>query len=440
LFLYFTFKRKIEAMESEVVIVEGCRTPFLRSGTGYQDLMAYQLGATAIKGIFQRTGLSPDVIEKVFMGTVVHNVVTSNVARESALTAGIPSKAPATTVSQACVSANAAIASAADQIRLGHADVIIAGGVDCVSDIPITFKKKMRKKLFGARNIKSTGQALKFLLSLRPADFKPDIPDIAEFTTGVVMGKDCDISAAKYGISREAQDEYAVRSHHMAAKASEEGWLSREIQPVEIPPKFKPIEKDNGIRASSSFEKLQKLRPAFDKRNGTLTAGNSSFLTDGASAVLLMSRKRADELGLPIKAVIRDYLFTGRDPKEELLLGPAYSISYLLHRNRLGIEDIDVIEIHEAFAAQVLYNLKLMDSDEFAKDQLKGLPKVGKIPMEKLNLWGGSLALGHPFGATGGRITTTAANRLHHEKGKFAILAACAAGGHGHAMLLENTN
>jgi len=424
--------------DREVVIVDGCRTPFLRSGTGYQDLMAYQLGATAIKGIFQRTDISPSQVERVYMGTVVHNVVTSNVARESALIAGIPPNAPATTLSMACVSANAAISAGADAIRLNHADVVIAGGVDCVSDIPITFRKKMRKKLFGARSIKSPMEGMKFLFSLRPSDFKPDIPDIAEFTTGVVMGVDCDNSAAKHKISRSEQDEYAVRSHQMAAKADEEGFLAREIQPVEIPPKYAAVKKDNGIRGNSSYEKLQKLRPAFDRKNGTLTAGNSSFLTDGASAVLLMSKAKAEEMGIKYKAVIKDYVFTGRDPMDELLLGPAYSISKLLHKTGLSLDDIDVFEIHEAFAAQVLYNLKLLNSEEFAKNNLGYEQKTGEIPKEKMNLWGGSLALGHPFGATGGRITTTAANRLHHENGKYAILAACAAGGHGHAMLLEN--
>ena len=420
-----------------VVIIDGTRTPFLRSGTDYQDMMAYELGASAIKSLVHKTALKTDLIDQVIMGTVIHNIRTPNVARESALIAGLSPFTPAHTVSQACISANVAISQVADMIRLGSIDIAIAGGTDSVSDIPIAFHKKMRKKLFNARKIKSFGDTLKFVSSLRFSDFKPDVPDITEFTTGLSMGQDADLLAARLGISRAEQDEYAVRSHHLAAKAAQEGFLAKEISPIESMPKYKTVNEDNTYRADSSIEKLAKLRPAFDKRNGTLTAANSSFLTDGASAVLLMEEEKAKELGYQPKARIKAYTFVGRDPKAELLLGPAYAIPKVLAMAGLSLSDIGVFEIHEAFAAQVLAIVKSLNSEKFGKENLGLNTKFGEIPMDKMNTMGGSLSLGHPFGATGGRLLTTAANRLVREDQQFALLAACAAGGHGHAMLIE---
>ncbi|MEM8893164.1 MAG: acetyl-CoA C-acyltransferase [Bacteroidota bacterium] len=420
-----------------VAIICGSRIPFQRAGTAYQDLMSYQLGAMAIKGLMTKAGVDTDQVQKVIMGTVVHNISTPNVARESGLTAGIPRTAPAHTISQACISANAAISHGADLISTGQADVIVAGGTDSVSDIPIPFRKEMRKKLFAAQKIKKPAEMLKFIASLRPADFKPAVPQIAEFTTGRTMGQDCDLMAARYTIGREAQDEFAARSHQLAAKAAEAGILDDEISAAEFAPSFKPVSADNTYRGDTSAKKLSKLRPAFDKKNGTLTAGNSSALTDGAAAVLLMSESKAKELGLTPKAYIKAYTFTGQDPDEELLLGPAYATYRLLNQEKLGLKDIDVFEYHEAFAAQILTNLQCLDSDQWAKEKLNLKSKLGEIPMDKFNIHGGSLSLGHPFGATGARLVTTAMNRLNREDGKLALVAACAAGAHGHAMLLE---
>jgi acetyl-CoA acyltransferase len=374
------------------------------------------------------------------MGTTIHNVRTSNVAREAALVAGIPGKAPANTVTLACISANLAITHGIEAIQTGQAEVVIAGGTDSVSDIPIMFPKKMRKKLFAAQKLKSPGEFLKFITSLRFSDFKPEIPDITEYTTGLTMGQDCDILAARMQVTREEQDEFALRSHHLAAEAIEKGELDKEVVPVEIPPKFKKIEKDNGPRGDSSLEKLNKLRPAFDKKNGTLTAANSSFLTDGAAVVLIMTEEKARELGMKPKARIVNYTFTGQDPKQELLLGPAYATPKVLSKSGLSLADIDVFEYHEAFAGQLLANIKALDSDEFAREHLELDQKVGRIPLEKLNTRGGSLSLGHPFGATGARLVTTAMNRLIDENKKYALIAACAGGAHGHGMIIQNYN
>ncbi|MEZ4888180.1 MAG: acetyl-CoA C-acyltransferase [Chitinophagales bacterium] len=420
-----------------IVLVAGTRTPFLRSGTDYMDLMSYQLGQYAIKGLLTKTGIDPKLIDMVTMGTVISNVKTSNVAREAAITAGIPESTPCHTVTQACISANRAIADAVLAIAVGHADIAIAGGVDNTSDSPIGFSKEMRKKLFNAQKLKTVGDKVKFAASLRPSDFMPQRPAIAEYTTNRTMGEDCEIMAARFNISREEQDEYTVRSHHLADKAYKDGHLPNEITPISLPPNFKRIDHDNGIRPDTNMEKLSKLRPAFDRKHGTLTAGNSSFLTDGASAVLLMNAAKARQLGLTPIAKVVDFTFTGQRLDDELLLGPTYATSKLFEQTGLSFDDMDVIEFHEAFAAQILANLKCLASNEFAQKNLGREKAVGTVPMDKFNLWGGSLSIGHPFGATGARLMTTVANRLVAEGGKYGLLAACAAGAHGHAMILE---
>jgi acetyl-CoA acetyltransferase family protein len=420
----------------KVVVIDGTRTPFLKSGTEYMDLLSYQLGQYAISGLLKKTGIDPKSVDRVIMGTVISNVKTSNVAREAALTAGIPYTTPCSTVTQACISANQAISSAVEQIQAGQADIIIAGGTECTSDAPILFNKPMRKKLFNAQKLKGFGDTLKFIFSLRLKDFVPDAPAIAEYTTGKTMGVDCDILAAKFSVAREEQDKFALRSHTLAQKAVDDGILAQEITEVALPPKFAAIKQDNGIRVGK-LEKLASLSPAFVKPHGTLTAANSSFLTDGAAVVLIMSEDKAKELGLKPKAYIHNYTFTGSDLKEELLLGPAYAISKVLKRANLELKDMDVVELHEAFAGQVLANIKCLASDEFAKEKLGRDKAVGQVNMDKLNVHGGSLAIGHPFGATGARLVTTVANRLQRENGKYGILAACAAGAHGHAMILE---
>lgn len=420
----------------KVVFIDGVRTPFLKSGTDYMDLMSYQLGQFAIKGLLDKTGIDPNEVDRVIFGNVISNVKTENVAREAAVTAGIPVKAPCNTVKQACISANQAIANAMDSIQLGRADLIISGGTECTSDTPIGYTKEMRKKLFAAQKLSTPMEYVKFATTLRPNDFLPDRPAVAEFITGRTMGQDCEILAQKFGVTREEQDELAAASHQNAGKAFDAGFMD-DIIDVQLPPKFTPISKDNGVRGDTTVEKISKLKPAFDKYVGTITAANASFLTDGATAVLLTSEEKAKELGLKPKAELVDYVFTGADLYDELLLGPAYSIAELLKRNKLKVEDIDVWEIHEAFAGQVLANLKALENEEWCKSHVGYEGAVGSIPKEKINAWGGSLSIGHPFGATGGRLLTMAANRLQKQGGKYAILAACAAGAHGTAMLIK---
>jgi len=420
-----------------VVFVDGCRIPFLRSNTDYKDLSSYDLGRFALTALLNKTQIDPTLIDSVHMGTVISNISTSNVAREASLGSGIPNTVPAFTVTQACISANRAITTGMDLIQTGRADVVVAGGTESMSDIPIRFRKKFRQKLIESQKYRKFTDYFNLLKGLHFKDLLPEIPSIAEFSSGKTMGQDCDILAARLGVTRKEQDEYALRSHLTAAKAQENGILAEEIEPVLLPPKFELIRNDNGIRADSTLEKLEKLRPAFVKPYGTLTAANSSFLTDGAAAVLIMAEEKAKDLGYSPKAYLRNYAYSAQDPEHELLLGPTYATSKLLSDTRINLENIDVFEFHEAFAAQIVANLKCLDSNSFAKDNLNRSKKVGEIPMDKFNIHGGSLSIGHPFGATGARLVTTASNRLIRENGSLALVAACAAGGMGSVILIE---
>ena len=422
----------------DVVFVDGCRIPFLRSGTAYASLKAYDLGRMAIKALLNRTGVDPAAVDRVMMGCVVQDVNTTNVARESSLAAGIPARVPAFTITMACISSNQAIASGVDLIQTRQADVVIAGGTETLSDMPIRLRKPLRTKIINARKYKSPADYVDFVKGLSPTDLLPEIPSIAEYSTGETMGEGGDKLAAMFGVSRRDQDEYAMRSHHEAARAWERGVLQDEVEPVSVPPDFEPIRQDNGVRPDTNLEKLSSLPPVFVKPYGTVTAGNSSYLTDGASAVLLMSRGTAEQRGYRPMARLREYTFVAQDPEEELLLGPAYAIPQVLQKAGLSLSDIDVFELHEAFAGQVLAVVRALASNDFARSKLGRSEAVGKLHMDRLNVHGGSLSLGHPFGATGARLVTTAVHRLHRENGRYAMVSACAAGGLGHAMLIES--
>ena len=418
-----------------VVLVEGVRTPFLTAGSDYKNLMAHDLQRLAFQGLLKRTGLSPDHVDQILVGTVIQEVKTSNIAREAALAAGFGDRIPCNTVTMACISSNMAIASGFCQIASGHSDVVVAGGVEFMSDVPIRVSRGMRKSLLDANKAKSTLSRLSTMFGALKS-LGLELPAISEFSTNETMGHSGDRLAAAFGVSRKEQDDFGRRSHSLAYEAFKAGLL-QDLLTVYLPGSGKVVGADNGIRVSTP-EQMAKLKPAFVKPHGTVTAGNASFLTDGASATLLMSEDRALQLGYKPKAYLRDYVFVSQDPKDQLLLGPAYATPKLLDKAGLKLSDIDVFEYHEAFAGQILANLKAMDSDFFAQTYLKRPGKVGLIPLDKLNTWGGSLSIGHPFGATGCRLVTTAANRLHKEGGRYALVAACAAGGQGHAMLVEH--
>lgn len=420
-----------------VVLVEGCRTPFMRSGTNYLGLTSYDLARLALRGILNKTGLEAEQIGLVVMGSVVQNVTTSNVARDAALGAGFSHRTPAHTVTMACISSNQAVVSAAEAIRSGQTDVAIAGGVEVLSDTPPQFPLSVRKRLYESQKYGSALEYRKLLQGLSPSEFLPTAPKVAEYSTGETMGESADRLAAAFDVSREEQDAYALRSHQQAAQATAAGKLEADILPTAVPPKFDLLTQDNTIRADSSLDKLASLKPVFVKPFGTVTAGNASPLTDGASTVLLMEEEAARAHGFTPLARLGAYTFVAQDPGEELLLGPAYATPQVLEQAGVTLADVDVLELHEAFAGQVLAVLRAVESDVFAQKKLGREARVGDVDMDKLNAWGGSLSLGHPFGATGTRLLTMAARRLHDEDGTLALLTACAAGGLGHAMLLE---
>ncbi|KAM9496009.1 trifunctional enzyme subunit beta, mitochondrial [Clarias gariepinus] len=417
-----------------IVLVDGVRTPFLVSGTTYSDLMPHDLARGALQGLLNKTGIPKDAVDYIVYGTVIQEVKTSNVAREAALGAGFSDKIPAHTVTMACISSNQAMTTGIGLIAAGQCDAVVAGGVEFMSDVPIRHSRRMRKTMMSLNKAKTLGARLSVLGSIRLAHLAPELPAVAEFSTAETMGHSADRLAAAFAVSRKEQDEFAVRSHTLAKKAQDEGLLS-DVIGFSVPGKD-IVTKDNGIRPSS-MEQMSRLKPAFVKPHGTVTAANSSYLTDGASAVLIMSEEKALALGYKPKAYLRDFVYVSQDPKDQLLLGPTYATPKVLERSGLTLADIDVFEFHEAFAGQILANLKAMESDWFAQTYMGRKTKVGAPPMEKFNMWGGSLSIGHPFGATGCRLVTTVAHRLKKEGGQYGLVAACAAGGQGHAMVIE---
>jgi acetyl-CoA acyltransferase len=340
------------------------------------------------------------------------------------------------TVGRACASANQAITDGADQIVLGHADVVIAGGAESLSNVPILHSRGMSDALVAANRAKSLGGRVRALSKVRPRDLVPITPAIAEPSTGETMGESAEKMAKINGIPRADQDHFALRSHRLAAAGTSDGRLTAEIAPVYVPPRFEAMTTDNGIRPDTSMEQLRALKPVFDRRYGTVTAGNASPLTDGASAVLLMSEEMASSLGYVPMAFIRSYAYAALDPGEQLLMGPVLATPVALERAGLALADIDLIEMHEAFAAQVLCNLHGFESRDWAERAGFSEP-VGEVDRAKLNVMGGSIAIGHPFGATGGRILTTLCNELARRGGQFGLMTVCAAGGMGHAMVVE---
>ena len=420
-----------------VAIVAGVRTPFARAGTVLKHLTAMELGKLAVAELIQRTDLDPELVEAIVYGTVVPSVVAPNIAREISLLPVLPKGVQAYTVSRACASANQAITDAADQIILGHHDVVIAGGAESLSNVPILHSRSMSDKLVALSRAKSAAARLSIVSSIRPKDLVPITPAIAEPSTGETMGQSAEKMAKINHIPREEQDQFALRSHRLAAVGTEDGRLTAEMFPVYSPPRYdSALTSDNGVRTDTSIEQLRGLKPVFDRRYGSVTAGNSSPLTDGASAVLLMSEERAKTLGYQPLAYIRSYAYAALDPGEQLLMGPVLAAPVALQRAGLGLADMDLIEMHEAFAAQVLCNLQGFTSREWAARAGFTEP-VGEVDRSKLNVMGGSISIGHPFGATGGRILTTLANELVRRGGRFGLMTVCAAGGMGHAMVIE---
>ncbi|PKL38313.1 MAG: acetyl-CoA C-acyltransferase [Spirochaetae bacterium HGW-Spirochaetae-1] len=425
-----------------VAVIDGCRTPFLRSGTGYRSLMGWEIGRYAVKGLMAKTGVSAREINHVIMGCVATDIRTTNVAREIALGAGLPETIPAHTCTVACISANMAVTNGADLIATGYADAVIAGGVETFSDPDIKVSKKYREFILDMtmfKRPKTLAGKMKLLRRMKFMDFiVPEKPALGEYSTGLIMGENADRLARRLGITRREQDEFAELSHQRAVVAWGKGVFDREVVPVVLPGQSAAITADNGPREETRVENIGKLKGAFDRKYGTVTAANSSFLTDGASAVLLMRESRARELGLKPKAYIRSFAYSGQNVLEELLLGPVFSMVPALKKAGLAFADLGVLEIHEAFSAQMLAVMKCIGSKEFARDKFNLPDRIGEVDQDRLNLYGGSLSIGHPFGATGGRLITTCCNRMIDEGKQFGLVAGCAAGAIGSAIILEN--
>lgn len=420
------------------VIVEGARTPFLDSGGAYSPLMTYQLAAHSIAGLMAKVDIDPHQVGMVTMGTVLHEIETSNVARESLLTAGLPATIPAYTTSMAGLSASVGFANLCDMVALGRIQAGIAGGVESFSDIPIRFAQPIRRAAMKLRQDSSMGNVFKQLLGMRPKDLIPELPKGTDFTTKKVMGECAEAMVKKFGVSRADCDLFTQRSHQLALQALAGGHYKADIMPVQIPGQSAPVREDNTPRADCQLPRLQTMKPIFDREQGVITAAGSSRFTDGSAALMVASQSEAQSLGLKPLAIVRDTVFSAvKDLESEMLLGPAITIPKLLARNRLTMADVDVWELHEAFAAQVLVNIACMAQPRFA-DEYFGGKSVGELPIEKLNAWGGSLALGNPFAATGIRLLMTAARRLHAENARFAVVSSCAGGGLGAAILLEH--
>jgi acetyl-CoA acyltransferase len=421
-----------------VAIVGGCRTPFAKAGTAFRDVSAVDLARHAARELLVRTEVPPSEVDQVIFGQVIPSVLVPNVAREVSLLPQFPKTIPAYSLNRACASSNTAIASGFDQIRLGEMDVVLAGGTESLSEVPILHSKRFATILVEASKAKSLGQRLGILLRTRPRDLVPVTPAIAEPSTGESMGQSAEKMAKENGISREAQDAFALRSHLNAAAGTADGRLTAEIAPYFLPPRFEKIETtDNGVRSDTSLEQLAKLRPVYDRQHGTVTAGNASPLTDGASAVLIMSEDKARSLGYKPLAFIRSYATAAVDPGWQLLMGPAWAVPKALDRAGITLKDVGLIEMHEAFAAQALSNIQAFESKEFACKQLGRSEAVGEVDRDILNVMGSSIAIGHPFGATGGRITITLANEMQRRGVQFGLISVCAQGGMGFAMVLE---
>lgn len=423
--------------KQRVAIVAGVRTPFVRAGTVFKTISAIDLGKLCVAELIHRTNLDGKEVQALVFGTVVPSIIAPNIAREVSLLPMLPKGVQAFSVSRACASANQAITDAADQIALGHVDVAIAGGSESLSNIPILHSQGMSDALVLASKAKTMGGRVKALSRIRMKDLVPITPAIAEPSTGETMGQSAEKMAKLNNISRDEQDQFALRSHRLAAEGTRGGRLTAEIMPVYVPPRYETFAtSDNGIREDTSYEQLAQLKPVFDRQYGTVTAGNASPLTDGGACILLMSEQRARDLGYPPLGFIRSYAYAALDPGEQLLQAPVLAAPVALKRAGLMLGDMDLVEMHEAFAAQVLSNLRGFESQMWAERAGFATP-VGEVDRDKLNVMGGSIAIGHPFGATGSRITVTLLNELRRRDKQFGLMTVCAAGGMGFAMVVE---
>src|SRR3954465_15811059 len=423
-----------------VAIVAGLRTPFVKSGTAFKDLSALELGKQVVAELVQRAEVPVKAIDQIVFGTVIPSVQLPNIAREVGLAAGLPKNIDAYSVVRACATSLQAMTAAADAIALGELDLAIVGGAEAMSDVPISYSRPVAQAVVAASRGRTLLEKVRAFSDVGARDLLPVPPAIAEYSTGLSMGESAEKMAKENGISREAQDAWAHRSHTLAAQAWESGKFGKEVMRVFTGDDFGTVvAEDNIVRKDSKLEGYAKLKPVFDRKYGSITAGNSSPLTDGAAALVICAEERARELGLRPLGFLRAYAYAAVDPAWQLLQAPAFSVPKALRRAGMRLADIDLVEIHEAFAAQVLSNLQAWASKKFADEHLGGAEPIGEVPDEKLNPRGGSIALGHPFAATGARMVHQALRELADLGKNTALVSICAAGGLGAACILERT-
>jgi acetyl-CoA acetyltransferase family protein len=420
-----------------IAIVDGIRTPFCKMGTAFNDLSAQELGVLATRELLERSGIDPKVIDEVIFGNVAQPANAANIARVIGLLSGIPKTTPAFTVHRNCASGIESVVSAAIRIQVGEAKCVLAGGTESMSNIPFFLTKALQEIITRFNRAKSIPEKFQALWQIRPRHFTPQIGlqlGLTDPVCGLNMGQTAEVLAKEFGISREEQDEFSLISHQRAVAAREV--LKEEIVPVIPGPKYKQaVEFDNGPRENQTLEALTKLKPFFDKYSGTVTAGNSSQVTDGAGVLLVMSESRARELGLTPLGYLKAFAFAGVDP-HRMGIGPAHAIPKVLKKAEMLLKDMQAVEINEAFAVQVIACLKALESDQFAQEfGYQGF--TGPIRRDILNVNGGAIALGHPVGATGSRLILTMLKHLKRKNLGLGLVSLCVGGGQGAAVILE---
>ena len=420
-----------------IAVVGGLRTPFARQLTAFADTDAVELGAMVTNELLTRLDLDPAVIDRLVYGQVITRPEAPNIAREVALNAGMPVTTDAYSVSRACATSFETTASVARAIQVGEIEAGIAGGADSSSVLPMTLSRRLAGALLRASKARHWRQRLQAFRGLRFRDLRPRPPALRDYTTGLGMGEIGEQMAKSHGVTREEQDAFALRSHQRAHAAWEQGLLDDEVMIAFGGPKQTPLQRDNNIRLDSSMAALGALRPAFDRRHGTVTAGNATPLTDGAASLVLMREQRARQLGHEPLGYLRSWAFRSIDPFHDGLMGPSYVTPVALEQAGLRLADMELIDIHEAFAAQTLANLRHWPDPRFAREVLGRDEAIGEVDWERVNVNGGSVAFGHPFAATGARMIVQTLRELGRRGGGTALTTACAAGGIGAAMVLE---
>lgn len=421
-----------------VAVVAGLRTPFTKAGTAQKALRTVDLATVVVKELVARSEIPAREIGLCVYGQVVPTLDWLNIAREVVLRTGLPRDIEAYSVSRACATSIQALTCATEAILAGQHDVAIVGGADSMSDVPLGVSRRLAAALVEAQKARSLGDKIKAFARVSPGDLVPPIPGFSrEPTTGEQMGEAAEKMAKMNGISRREQDEIAHLSHSNASRAWKDGTYAAEVMHVIPPPYDAPVDKDNLVRDDSTIEAYEKLKPVFDRKHGTITAGNASPLTDGASALLVMRESKAKALGYSPLGYVKSWAYAAVDPGWQLLMAPVFAAPRALDRAGLRLADMDLVDMHEAFAAQVAANRKALASSAFARERLGRAEAVGEIDPAILNVNGGSIAIGHPFAATGGRMVLSTLRELGRRGKQHALLTVCAAGGLGAALVLE---